>query len=337
MVRTTIATLLLASALPAHADIAVTITLDRAALGKRDAVMVTVTLTNTGAAPERIAKGHTPFGPPETALFEITRDGQPVRYLGRKVKRAAPGEADTLLLAPGESRSARVELSSAYDMAATGSYAVRYRGAAAASVLASGAVSSNTAVFFIEGRLPRGTGTPLLAEPAGAGLSYAHCSNAQQDTIAGALAAGSAMAANGHAYLTSGKEQARRYTNWFGALDAARQATVREHFTAIKDAFESKPVKVDCACDEDYFAYVYPAQPYTIWVCNAFWSAPMLGTDSKGGTLVHEMSHFDVVAGTDDHVYGQQAAAEMARTAPQRAVNNADSHEYFGENSPPLN
>jgi peptidyl-Lys metalloendopeptidase len=337
MHRTTIATLLLASALPAHAGIAITITPERAALGKRDEVIVTVTLTNTGAAPERIAKGRTPFGPPETALFEITRDGQPVRYLGRKVKRAPPREADTVLLAPGESRSARVELSNAYDMAATGSYAVRYRGAVAASVLASGAVTSNTAVFFIEGRLPRGTSTPLLAEPAGSGLSYAHCSNAQQDTIAGALAAGSAMAANGHAYLTGGKEQAQRYTNWFGALDAARQATVREHFTAIKDAFETRPVKVDCACDEDYFAYVYPAQPYTIWVCNAFWSAPLLGTDSKGGTLVHEMSHFDVVAGTDDHVYGQQAAAEMARTAPQRAVNNADSHEYFGENSPPLN
>lgn len=104
-----------------------------------------------------------------------------------------------------------------------------------------------------------------------------------------------------------------------------------------KDAFQTKPVKVDCSCDEDYFAYVYPAQPYTIYVCNAFWPAPLVGTDSKGGTLLHEMSHFDIVAGTDDHVYGQQGAAELARTAPERAINNADSHEYFGENSPPLN
>ncbi|MEO8196116.1 MAG: M35 family metallo-endopeptidase [Thermoanaerobaculia bacterium] len=28
------------------------------------------------------------------------------------------------------------------------------------------------------------------------------------------------------------------------------------------------------------------------------------GTDSKAGTLVHEMSHFNVVASTDDHAYG---------------------------------
>lgn len=328
---------LCASPLPARADISVTITPDRASLGKRDEVIVTVILANTGAAPARIALGRTPFGPEEGALFDITRDGQPVRYLGRKVKRAPPAEADLLLLAPGETRSARVELSATYDMAATGAYAVRYRDAASPTIARGSGIVSNTAAIFIEGRLPRGTATPLLAAPSGSGLSYANCSNAQQATIADALAAGSAMAAGGHAYLSSGKEAGQRYINWFGALDAARQGTVGQHFTAIKDAFETKPVKVDCGCDEDYFAYVYPARPYTIYVCNAFWSAPLTGTDSKGGTLLHEMSHFDVVAGTDDHVYGQQGAAEMARTAPQRAINNSDSHEYFGENSPPLN
>ena len=336
MVRIALSTLLLAAALPAHADIAVTITPERPTLGKRDDVIVTVTLANTGSTPERIAKGRTPFGPEEAALFEITRDGQPVRYLGRKVKRAAPGEADTLLLAPGETLSARVELSSTYDMAATGAYAVRYRGTAPAPTLKAGGLVSNMAAIFIEGRLPRGTPMPMLAAPGGTGLTYANCSNAQQETIAEALAAGSAMAGNGHGYLTSGKEQGQRYTTWFGALDAARQSTVNKNFTAIKDAFETKPVKVDCGCDEDYFAYVYPFQPYTIYVCNAFWTAPLTGTDSKGGTLLHEMSHFDIVAGTDDHVYGQQGAAEMARTAPQRAINNADSHEYFGENHPAL-
>jgi len=43
------------------------------------------------------------------------------------------------------------------------------------------------------------------------------------------------------------------------------------------------------------------------------------------------------VAGTDDHVYGQSGAADLARTSPERAINNADSHEYFSENTPALN
>lgn len=29
------------------------------------------------------------------------------------------------------------------------------------------------------------------------------------------------------------------------------------------------------------YAYVYPSSPYNIYLCNAFWSAPMTGTDSK--------------------------------------------------------
>jgi len=49
------------------------------------------------------------------------------------------------------------------------------------------------------------------------------------------------------------------------------------------------------------------------------------------------MSHFTVVAGTDDWAYGQTAAAALAKSSPTKAVDNADSHEYFAENNPFLN
>ena len=62
----------------------------------------------------------------------------------------------------------------------------------------------------------------------------------------------------------------------------------------------------------------------------------MTGTDSKGGTLVHEMSHFNAVAATDDHAYGQSAAKSLATSNPTRALDNADNHEYFAENTPSL-
>jgi hypothetical protein len=55
-------------------------------------------------------------------------------------------------------------------------------------------------------------------------------------------------------------------------------------------------------CDSSYYAYVYPNRPYEIFLCNAFWSAPATGTDSKMGTIVHEMSHFIATADTDDNV-----------------------------------
>jgi peptidyl-Lys metalloendopeptidase len=93
-------------------------------------------------------------------------------------------------------------------------------------------------------------------------------------------------------------------------------------------------ITVNCRCNQSAYAYVYPTQPYTIYVCKAFWTAPATGTDSKAGTMVHEMSHFDIVANTDDVVYGQAGAKNLANTNPNDAVRNADSHEYFAENTP---
>ena len=93
-------------------------------------------------------------------------------------------------------------------------------------------------------------------------------------------------------------------------------------------------ITFNCKCKQPYFAYVYPSDPYKIYVCKVFWQVSLTGTDSQAGTLIHEMSHFDVVAATDDYVYGQTGAMELAITNPENAVNNADSHEYFAENTP---
>jgi peptidyl-Lys metalloendopeptidase len=257
------------------------------------------------------------------------------------VKRPPPHPSDLIALGPGAARSVRVELSALYRMEITGAYSVRYRAdhlqvygrpdAAGAQGLAD---TPQAAAIWIVGRLPRGMPEPSPeALPAGSGLTYAHCSNAQQDGIAGAVQAGLAMAQDADAYL-QGQALATRYTGWFGPVDNARATTVARHFAAIRDAFATRQITVDCACNKSWYAYVYPNEPYTIHVCKAFWTAPMTGTDSKGGTLVHEMSHFTVVAGTDDWVYGQAAAAALAGSDPDRAIDNADSHEYFSENNP---
>ena len=92
----------------------------------------------------------------------------------------------------------------------------------------------------------------------------------------------------------------------------------------------------DCSSKQNVYAYVYPNQPYRIYLGRVYWTAPAGGTDSKAGTLVHEMSHFTAVAGTGDVVYGQTGAKNLAVTDPNAAVTNADSHEYFAENTPSL-
>ncbi|MFC5547941.1 M35 family metallo-endopeptidase [Massilia aerilata] len=344
------------AALAAAGELTVRVTPERQTLAKSDNVVVDVTVTNATAATQYLLKWQTPFGAIEAPLFEVTRDGLPVRYLGVQVKRPAPVPADYVALRPGASRSVRVELSALYDMGVTGAYSVRWRdgatqlfsrpGVARVSTSATNGQSAlparaialpepGAASVWIAGRLPRGASELVSALPEGAGLSFSRCSNAQQEAIAGAAQAAQAMAQDAGAYLQA-KSLGARYASWFGAADPARSSTVTAHFQAIKEAFAGKPVTVDCGCNESYYAYVYPSQPYKIYVCKAFWSAPMTGTDSKGGTLVHEMSHFNVVAGTDDWVYGQSGAASLAISNPSQAIDNADSHEYFGENTPAL-
>lgn len=340
LTQAALAALMLSCSAIAAAAVDVTVLPVKPTVERGDDVMVRVTLTNSSSTAQHLLRWRTPLDGGESPLFEVRRDGQPVRYLGRRIKRAPPGPSDYVRLDPGASLSKTVELSRLYEMSVTGSYTIRYLspampapGAGVQPVV--GELVSSPVSIWVNGRLARGSKpAAMAAEPGGAGLSYANCSNAQQEQLATAMDAGRAMTADSHAYLTSGKQYGERYTTWFGALDAARGARVTSNFTAIKDAFENKPVKIDCDCDEPYFAYVYPARPYTVWVCRAFWAAAVTGTDSRGGTLLHELSHFDVVAATDDHVYGQAGAAELARSAPERAINNADSHEYFGENTP---
>lgn len=323
--------------------ITVSISPAKKAHGKGDDVWINVTMTNTSGKDQLVAKWHTPFAEElEEGLFEITRDGEKVPYLGAHYKRGTPTSADYFVLKAGKSYHGKVELSGVYDMSITGDYVINYKTGSMnlfQDASEKGELKSDKASFSVDGVYPRGYKAAAggTINPAATGpLNFSKCTTSQQSTITQAMAAAQTMANGSYNYTQAGTA-GQRYTKWFGAYTASRYSTVKAHFAAIKDAFDTKPVTVDCGCKKTYYAYVYPTQPYTIYVCKAFWTAPLTGTDSKGGTLVHEMSHFNAVAGTDDHAYGQSAAAALATSNPDQAVDNADSHEYFSENTPALN
>jgi peptidyl-Lys metalloendopeptidase len=344
-----IATALCLSAQAGNNGVVVSVSADKQKMGANDDVVVNVTMTNTSGSPQYILKWHTAFNEVEESLFDITRDGVKVDYQGAHYKRPAPTAADYFLLKPGASHSARVELSSMYDMSITGAYSIAYHTKSynlfAKDLGATGVVSTNKELgevksdavsVWIDGSQPRGSLSKMIDPPmtlATGSLSFNKCTASQQSEITSAVAAGLNYANNASSYMAGGTA-GPRYTKWFGVNDPTRFATVKAHYAAIVDAFANKPITVDCGCKKTYYAYVYPTQPYTIYVCKAFWTAPMTGTDSKGGTLVHEMSHFNATASTDDWVYGQSGAASLAISNPSQAIDNADSHEYFGENTP---
>lgn len=334
---------------------------DRATLGDQD-VAVDVVFTNTGDTPVSVVKWFVPDGTPEGDLFLLTRNGEAVPYLGPIIKRPAPTANDMITIAPGESIVRTAELSGLYDLSETGVYAIQY-GAASAQMFARESIRStrgelksrvafdqelsergvrtmfsNEVAAFVEGRR-----NPLLdLADANSALNAkstsfsGRCSTTQQSTIASAVGAAQSMANDSVNYLNGTPRASTRYTTWFGAYSSAGWNEVKGHFVNIKDALDNKPLVFDCSCKKQYYAYVYPTQPYKVYLCRAFWSAPLTGTDSKGGTIVHELSHFNVVAGTDDFAYGQTAAKNLAISNPAQARLNADSHEYFAENTPSL-
>ena len=340
-----------------------------------DAQRLIFTLTNESSAPITVLKWNTPLEGIKSNMFRVEGTDEHCTYLGRVYKRGLPTAEDYITIQPGEDVSAEVDFLEAYDVSKAGNYRVVYKSDSVqvgyeepemlmksymatmpsdeAELKAKAdavdlAVRSNTAIFALqEDRQPltrhgllieAESPTALVAEK---GASFAGCSAAQQSTITKALAQALKIANEASTALANTPAWARfnspkRYREWFGEFSSSRYSAVCTHYDKILDALKNKPVVFDCSCNEDYYAYVYPSKPYTIYLCKLFWTAPLAGTDSQGGTILHEISHFYVVASTSDHVYGQGGCRNLANTSPDKAINNADSHEYFAENTPTL-
>jgi peptidyl-Lys metalloendopeptidase len=316
-------------------DVTVELALPTQAFAARDDVAVTVTLTNRGAHAVRLLRWFVPGDELQEANFVVTRDGAEVDFIGPHYKRPAPTEADYVRLAPGQSLSRTVSLVGLYDLSRSGTYAVRYevhRSHFASD--AEGALASSAVTAQVEGRAFEVARSPV-GEVTAQGISYAsNCSDSRRTTLSSAFSYAKSYATNSLNYLNGTPGSKPRYVTWFGAYSYSNWSTARSHFSNIKYGFDNQNIVMDCGCTSGAYAYVYANSPYRIYLCSAFWSAPMTGTDSKAGTLVHEMSHFSVVAGTDDWVYGQSGARNLASTNPARALDNADNHEYFAENTP---
>jgi peptidyl-Lys metalloendopeptidase len=310
------------------------------------------TLSNFGTTDLLVLAWETPLRGVEDDLFEVWKDGKPVEYVGRHFKRGLPQAEDYIEIKAGQSLSVDVDLSAHYDMRAKGDYALqavahfhdsfalRAKRAADSDVVpvTDMDLRSQTLHLWVDGADVTPSADPygVFSYAKAGSVSFVGCSNSQQSSISSGVNAAKSMAADANSYLGANKT-GPRYTTWFGAYASSNYNTVKSNFVKIGDALNNKPLVFDCGtCTQNAYAYVYPNQAYKVYLCGAYWSAPISGTDSKGGTTIHEVSHFDVVAGTDDLAYGQSACKKLAKR-PKSAIRNADSHEYFAENTPVLN
>jgi peptidyl-Lys metalloendopeptidase len=327
------------SALPlglvSHVDVA------SAWLGKDDRVVVHWSMTNQGEVALSVPHWEVPSATIEENIFTITRDGEPVRYYGKLAKRLEPRPEDLVEIAPGQTLAADVELSAFYRMGRAGEYAIEHAEHHLPVFVAGepqiAELRSNQVATLRMDENPGADSPKSGVHSDVVSSGYQGCSSSQKTKITNALNSAQSYALNAESYMNSGTRGAR-YTTWFGSYTSSRYARVRSHYASIRDVIQNERMVFDCTCtDSGTYAYVYPDDPYVEYFCGAFWSAPNTGTDSRAGTIIHETSHFTVVAGTNDWTYGQSSCKSLARTNPSHAVDNADSHEYFAENNPAQN
>ncbi|KJA28634.1 hypothetical protein HYPSUDRAFT_128952 [Hypholoma sublateritium FD-334 SS-4] len=346
--QTLLATLLIGvSAVAAASPLSLSLSGPKSVHGVEN-LKITATITNTGTETLKVLNDPRGLLSKRPAnKFSITdAKGARPSFTGVKVKyvpEAAAALGAYTVLAPGASVSVAHDLSAGYNFTAAGAGTFDFEADKAFYI-----VKENNKVELIQAEISEAsaftasvTGNLVISrredEPSGLAkrATFVGCTTARQTLLNTAIASAETYAANAKSYLSSHTTATTRYTTWFGAFTTARYQTVVSHFTLI-DANNFSAFTFDCSCTDSAYAYVYPDTFGKIYLCSAFWSAGNTGTDSKAGTIIHESSHFTNNGGTDDHAYGQTAAKSLATSSPARAVLNADSHEYFAENTPAL-
>jgi peptidyl-Lys metalloendopeptidase len=257
-----------------------------------------------------------------------------VRYTGKIAKRPAQTEQDIISLSPGAELSTAVDMSDCFEFEEGHSYRFHLNMTGQRLVSNHHTIVSTTKSIAPKDKrnhAGRGGERHLLA------TTYSGCTADQQAVTETALAnviEGLVTAYDDNLLQGCANDD---YEEFFGPYSTGRYANVLENYRRMQAEFLAENFIIDCSDSEaTYFAYVYPNdQTHRIYVCAAYWSASAeISQDSKPGTLVHEMSHFNDVAATDDHQYGISGCRSLAQSNPRLAITNADSHEYYFEMIP---
>ncbi|KAL5637788.1 hypothetical protein ACGC1H_002151 [Rhizoctonia solani] len=329
--------------------LSVSLSVPKSAANIDDLSVVTI-VKNTGSGTLKLLNDpRTVLSTAQTKTFIITKDKDGPQFTGMIVK-YSPQHAlknnipeHFTLLAPGESCERTHSLAGAYNFTRAGPGEFRidayshFHFVDESGKLIPIEATTQPAKFVLSGGLVsvRKTHRNSLHPVKRQGIMTIGCSDVQTSTLLSAANEAEKYATAAAGYMKNLTAGSSRYSSWFGAWDAQRAATVTSHYENIMG--KASVASYDCApanCEPNDYAYVFADQPFYVNLCGAFWQSTLTGTDSQGGTIVHELSHFTVNGGTTDTQYGQEGCLALAKSDPASAIMNADSHQYFAENNP---
>ena len=158
------------------------------------------------------------------------------------------------------------------------------------------------------------------------GLSVEGRSNA--DVFKGALAREHEMISGALDSLDRWDETDQSvFKRFFGEpsdIARAHATEVYGRMLALNESYSPANFQVDPL--EPAVAYVDVSDPRTITVSDRFFG---LGQDSQAATLIHEMSHFNVIGATMDFTAAGDVTG-LLRLTQTRALGNAQSYAVYG-------
>ena len=124
----------------------------------------------------------------------------------------------------------------------------------------------------------------------------------------------------------------RLYKTWFGRYSRRRASRVREVYWDIETGLYYHNVSYyirPSRCRSNWYAYTYYGSD-TVYLCDAYFQEPVYcRTDgnSMEGTLVQMWSY--AIGYTRNYAYGERNVKKLAKRYPWKAVNNADTYDFY--------
>jgi len=248
-------------------------------------------------------------------IFRITNEEAEfpyeVPYVGMLARRNITNEIEMVIIVPDQSILVNIELSMDYAFETVGTFQVKWR---FGGVI--GTIEINEALG------DRRFGPNAVRDP-----TPLNCNNNEKSDISTTHKNAGIQIVNSLMYLDSGATSL--FIEWFGT---GSRSTVTSCWGKIQSRHGGS-YRMQCdqsGCPRNTYAYVYPSDStFTVYLCSVFWQVP----NERAETLTHELSHFNSVCRTDDWIYGRSACRNLAKTHPNRAIDNADNYCYFGSDA----
>jgi hypothetical protein len=323
-------------------------------------VLISFELQNTSNYEVRVLKWQTPLEGLLTDCLDINVQGKKIPFDGKMIKRGNPSEKDFILLKPGETVKKEIDLTEAYDIPEKAEIQIEFN--PERLVLLNDGKEIFNPKKISENSLQDveviNHGALLVTERLNKKLTFGEQNRAtdkkkvnenelivsaglKPPVFMGGTAQSQQIVLNAHREAYRLVNEAIRdlqnnvrpkFIEWFDVNDSQlRVNKVLQNFKAVKTRMENLSFTYDLSgsgCESNVYAYTTKGGK-RIWLCDVFWTVSPTGVNSQAGTLVHEHSHAS--ANTDDHQYGEDGCRKLAISNPDKAITNADNHEYYAE------